>query len=83
MSKAEKFIIDSINNYSNERRISVGKVGYWIKQPWLTPDQARKAVEIARAEIYDWLQKNADDYCINYIYTDAMIEALKRAMKDE
>ena len=50
MSKAEKFIIDSTKNYSNEKRITVGKISHWEKQPWLTPDEARKAVEIAREE---------------------------------
>ena len=50
MSKAEKFIIDSTKNYSNEKRITVGKLSHWEKQPWLTPDQARKAAEIAREE---------------------------------
>ena len=50
MSNAEKFIIDSTKNYSNEKRITVGKISHWEKQPWLTPDQARKAVEIAKEE---------------------------------
>ena len=50
MSKAEKFISDSTKNYSNEKRITVGKISHWEKQPWLTPDDARKAVEIAREE---------------------------------
>jgi len=50
MSKAEKFIIDSTKNYSNEKRITVGKISHWEKQHWLTPDDARKAVEIAREE---------------------------------
>lgn len=51
MSKAEKFIQDSTKNYSNEKRITVGKISHWEKQPWLTPDEARRAVEIAREEI--------------------------------
>ena len=47
MSKAEKFISDYTRHCSN---------AYWDKNdgdsyfPWLTPDQARKAVEIARKE---------------------------------
>ena len=51
MSRAEKFIIDSTKNYSNEKRITIGKLSHWEKQPWLTPDEARKAVEIARKEV--------------------------------
>lgn len=50
MSKTEEFIIDSTKNYSNEKRIAVGKSIHWEKQPWLTPNEARKAVEIAREE---------------------------------
>ena len=50
MSRAEKFIIDSTKNYSNEKRITVGKISHWEKQPWLTPNEARRAVEIAREE---------------------------------
>ena len=53
MSKAEKFIIDSTKNYSNEKRITVGKISHWEKQSWLTPDDARKAVEIAREELME------------------------------
>jgi len=44
MSKAGKFIQEYTRNCSNE--IVCG-----ICEPWLTPDQARKAVEIAREEI--------------------------------
>ena len=50
MSKAEKFIQDYTRNCSNEKRITIGKLSHWEKQPWLTPDQARRAVEIAREE---------------------------------
>ena len=53
MSKAEEFIIDSTKNYSNEKRITIGKLSHWEKQPWLTPDDARKAVEIAREEMME------------------------------
>ena len=84
MSKAEKFIIDSTKNYSNEKRITVGKISHWEKQPWLSPDQARTAVDIAREEIYEWLEKNI------YMYNGecegdrkAIIEDLKQSMKDE
>lgn len=59
MSKAEKFIKDYTRFCSN---------AYWDKNdgdsyfPWLTPDQARRAVEIAREEVIEkaceWLLKN-------------------------
>ena len=42
MSKAEKFISDYTSKCSNEDGF-----GY---VPWLTPDQAKRAVEIAREE---------------------------------
>lgn len=56
MSKAEKFISDCTRNCSNEYlgdSKSVGHGGTISKRyftPWLTPDQARRAVEIAREE---------------------------------
>lgn len=85
MSKAEKFISDCTRNCSNEYW-DVGGDNY---SPWLTPDQARRAVEIAREEMidkfYDWLRNNA-----TYIHprkgTEECITTLgklKEAMKDE
>ena len=78
MSKAEKFISDCTKNCSNESL----KNGFYYS--WLTPDQARKAVEIAREEIYEWLEKNI------YMYNGecegdrkAIINDLKQAIKDE
>ena len=51
MSKAEKFIGDCTRNCSNYTGVINKKTyeGYYV--PWLTPDQARKAVEIAREEV--------------------------------
>lgn len=48
MSKAEKFIQDCTRNCSNETT----KYGSYdhTYQEWLTPDQALRAVEIAREE---------------------------------
>ncbi len=82
MSKAEKFIEEYTRNCSN---IMVGyypngKQSYF---PWIHPKQARKAVEIARKEIYEWLQENVYKYSTVGFYTDAMITDLKQAMKDE
>ena len=53
MSKAEKFIQDCTRNCSNElvaveSRASKEVISY---HEWLTPDQAIRAVEIARKEI--------------------------------
>lgn len=48
MSKAEKFIQDCTRNCSNE--FDPQKAPPSVYNPWLTPDQARKAVEIAREE---------------------------------
>lgn len=50
MSKAEKFIQEYTRNCSNYTGVINKKTyeGYYV--PWLTPDQARKAVEIARKE---------------------------------
>lgn len=82
MSKAEKFIIEHTRNDSN---ISFdASIGYL---DWLTPDQAKKAVEIAREEIYEWLRKNHEEYQYkapyNYFDIEQCIDDLKQAMKDE
>ena len=89
MSKAEKYITERTMNGSNQ--IINGNYGTIIPHfaPWLTPDQARKAVEIAKEEMiekfYDWLKSNA-----TYIHprkgTEECITTLgklKEAMKDE
>ena len=81
MSKAEKFIEENTRNCSNE--IVCG-----ICEPWLTPDQARRAVEIAREEIYEWLNEKLPIY----IYyrcrgtgesVEEFVNGIKQAMKDE
>ena len=54
MSKAEKFIQDYTKDCSNLLyRDCIQGSDKIVYQPWLTPDQARKAVEIAREEIID------------------------------
>jgi hypothetical protein len=101
MSKAEKFIEDYTRNCSNEYLTdskSDGLGGYISRRkfsPWLTPDQARKAVEIAREEIYKWLEENAAFVCLAddehipigdtkaFYGTKSIIHYLKQAMKDE
>ena len=61
MSKAEKFIKGCTRNCSNELcavedRFEKKVISY---HEWLTPDQARKAVEIAREEVIEDLSDNA------------------------
>lgn len=59
MSKAEKFIQDYTSNCYNYNSYAQDPI------PWLTPDQARKAVEIAREEMIEkficWLEDNFRD----------------------
>jgi hypothetical protein len=64
MSKAEKFIQEYTRNCSNAIQCYDGDCNpCTIYKPWLTPDQALRAVEIAREEAIDdvikWLKKNA------------------------
>ena len=66
MTKVEQFIKDHTRNYSNEKRITIGKVSKWEKQPWLTPDHARAVAEIAREEVIEkavkWLREHWREY---------------------
>jgi hypothetical protein len=52
MSKAEKFISDCTRNCSNEIIVPTQDGNTYTKgyNHWLAPDQARRAVEIAREE---------------------------------
>ena len=62
MSKAEKFIRGCTRNCSNTTYLTDDIENPEDYIPWLTPDQARRAVEIAREETIDnvveWLKKN-------------------------
>lgn len=64
MSKAEQFIKDYTRNCSNELIAVESRAGKEVisYHEWLTPDQARSAVEIAREEmiekVCEWLKKN-------------------------
>jgi hypothetical protein len=86
MSRAEEFIKSKIRIGSNTtkgwRRNGVSIPSYSL--PWLTPDQARRAVEIAREEICEWLRVNLCDYfdAPREDY-DMCINDLKQAMKDK
>lgn len=59
MSRVEKFIEEHTRNCSNVF-INPQLGGTEENHPWLTPDQARKAVEIAREEV---IEKACDAYC--------------------
>lgn len=102
MNKAEKFIKDCTKNCSNEYLTdskSDGLGGFISRRkfsPWLTPDQARKAVEIAREEIIEKVcsfiadnigeyieLKHANPTTFIEINGDRFANDLKQAMKDE
>lgn len=91
MSMAEKFIKVCTRNCSNIIRSRLHEKGLIEESyyPWLTPDQARSAVEIAREEMIDkfceWVKKN-----VTYIHPRKGTEEcvinlgkLKEAMRDE
>ena len=61
MSKAVEFIENYTRNCSNEMTFEDGS-GSHNYDSWLTPDEARKAVEIEREEIYEWLRVNLCNY---------------------
>lgn len=95
MSKAEKFIRDCTRNCSNELITVESRAGKEVVSyhEWLTPDQARRAVEIAREEIIElfceWVKKNVTythprketEECI--VNISKLKEDLKQAIKDE
>ena len=89
MSKAEKFIQDCTRNCSNELIAVESRAGKEVisYHEWLTPDQALRAVEIAREEIYEWLNSHNDYIVVNGSITrfdmEKCITDLKQAMKDE
>ena len=89
MSRAEKFIEDNTRNCSNELIAVESRAGKEVisYHDWLTPDQALRAVEIARAEIYEWLNSHNDYIVVNGSITrfdmEKCIKDLKQAMKDE
>jgi len=86
MSKAEKFISDCTKNCSNELIAVESRAGKEVVSyhEWLTPDDARSAVEIAREEIYDWLLNHNDYITTNGNVTsynmEKLVEDLKQAM---
>ena len=92
MSKAEKFISDYTRNCSNELGAIESIEGTKVisYHEWLTPDQARSAVEIAREEVIEKVCEFLDnDLCCYIKAQDFAIEHqrlendLKQAIKDE
>ena len=90
MSKTEKFIQEHTSNCSNEIIGGGWNNGEFVQifNPWLTPDQARRAVEIEREELISKLRKwvsnkNERDYFTFGYINRHFDELLKEAMKDE
>ena len=92
MSRAEKFIQDCTRTCSNELIAVESRVGKEVVSyhEWLTPDQARKAVEIAREETIEkikrLLRKNyliKSEEPLRWVSWEKVFNNLKQAMKDE
>lgn len=86
MTKAEEYIKFYTKNCSNEMLFK-NKDGSKLYHPWLTPDDAKCAVEIAKEEmiekVCEYIASNMR--CDGYTFqTKAkFIRDLKQAMKDE
>ena len=80
MSKAEKYISEHTRNCSNVF-VNPQLGGTEENCPWLTPDQARKAVEIAREEMIEkavkWLKNNLEGVVGGSIYIEDFLKAIK------
>ena len=89
MSKAEKYIEDYTRNCSNEIIGGCWNNGEFVPlyHPWLTPDQARSAVDIAREEMIDkgieFLKDHLEGYDIFGSDIEKSVESFKLAMKYE
>ena len=93
MSKAEKFIREYTRNCSNLMQVpTLDDKGNIVPEahPWLTPDQARKAVEIAREEEWEYIAYQLElrlpetlDYNGVQVDREDFINDFIKAMKDE
>ena len=92
MSKAGDFIKDSTMNISNEVLNLDRNSNKIIYHPWLTPDQALRALEIAREEIVNEVCDYIKDNLYKHLYvcdgeagfpTAQFINDLKKVIKDE
>ena len=72
MSKAEEFIESYTRNCSNEiDQLGADIAAFSEYHPWLTPDQARRAVEIAREEVINDIKESVTIFLEGaYEYTD-------------
>ena len=95
MSKAEKFIEDYTSNCSNVAyKNTINGKEFNTYYEWLTPDQARRAVEIARDELMEnvcqFIQEhhhkyaswNTEEYELEF-NTEQFIQDIKQLIKDE
>ena len=92
MSEAEKFIQDCTRNCSNEIIGGGWNNGEFVQifNPWLTPDQARRAVEIAREEELEYVKYQLDlklpetlDYNGVQVDREDFINDFIKTIKDE
>ena len=90
MSKAEKFIQDYTRNCSNELIGGGWNNGEFVPlyHPWLTPDQARTAVEIAKEETIEQAcdvirHKYGHYHHLKGDITEELIREFRKAIKDE
>ena len=89
MSNAEKYISDCTRNCSNELIAFESRAGKEVisYNEWLTPDQARKAVEIAREEMIEkgieFLKDHLEGFDIFGSDIEKSVESFKLAMKYE
>lgn len=95
MSKARKYIIKHTRNCSNLMQVpTLDDKGNVVPQalPWLTPDEARKAVEIAKEEMMEIACNAYCKVCGHYAHTTPTYicrqacdyyKDFKQAMKDE
>ena len=93
MSKAEQFIRDYTRTCSNLMQVpTLNDKGNIVPEahPWLTPDQARRAVEIAREEELEYVKYQLElklpetlDYNGVQVYRENFINDFIKAMKDE
>ena len=83
MSNAEKFIQENTRYTYNYNSYAQDP------EPWLTPDDARKAVEIAKEEVIEkvckYLKRNYEDIGIRWMRgyeADDLVEALKNYLEE-
>ena len=84
MTKAEEFIQNYTRNCSNEL-VKYDSAGIEY-EPWLHPDQARKAVEMAKEEVIENTCEWLKEYLLNHKYIgimDLCDEYIKAMRKEE